>query len=485
MFLTDGVTGDQVKLDAMLAFTYGNFTQYGVAQVQFADGTNLTRQQIIDLTTAGTPGADTLYGAGGADTFDGLGAPAGSQDTEQGNGGADTFVFNPGYGSLEVNEDAGYYTDSTATLQFGAGVTAASLGVTRDQAGDVFLTDGVVGDQVKLDAMLAPAYGNYAQHGVAQVQLADGTMLTRQQIIGLTTAGTPGADTLYGTAGSETFDGLGSPAGSQDFVQGNGGGDTFVFNQGYGQLEINEDAGFWNNSAATLQLGAGISAAAVSVSEDQAGNVFLTDGVAGDQVKLDAMLAPTYGNYAQYGVGQVQFADGTAWTQGQVAALAGMGTTGSDTIQGTSGDDILDGRGGGDAISGGGGWDTYLMRQGYGTLTIDNSSPGGAAGQGEVDFGPGITEQNLWFSQSGNDLVAGVLGSADAVDVKNWFGGDPSAEIAAFKAFDGLKLDSQVGQLATAMTAYAGSNPGFDPATATAMPTDPTLRSALAAAWHS
>ena len=111
--------------------------------------------------------------------------------------------------------------------------------------------------------------------------------------------------------------------------------------------------------------------------------------------------------------------------------------------------------------------------------------PDGAAAQGEVDFGPGITEQNLWFSQSGDDLMVSVVGSADAVDVKGWFGTNPSAQLAGFKAFDGLRLDGQVEQLTTAMAAYAASTPGFDPATATVMPTDPALRSALATAWHS
>lgn len=169
----------------------------------------------------------------------------------------------------------------------------------------------------------------------------------------------------------------------------------------------------------------------------------------------------------------------------KVLVQSRVGTAGGDAIAGTSGNDLLDGRGGGDTVSGGGGWDTYFMRQGYGTLTVDNAAAGGAAAQGEVDFGPGIMEQNLWFTRAGDDLVARVLGSADAVDIKGWFGSNPSAQLAAFKAFDGLRLDGQMGQLTAAMASYAASTPGFDPATATAMPADPALRSALAGAWHS
>lgn len=288
------------------------------------------------------------------------------------------------------------------------------------------------------------------------------------------------ADMLTGTAAADTFDGYGS----DDLEVGNGGADTFIFNTGYGQLEVSEDAGSSNTSSAILQFGAGVSVSQVVVTADSSGNVYLTDDVAGDRVMIDGLLNLGQGGYAQYGLAQVQFADSTAWTQNQLTALAGMGTAGSDTIAGTSGNDLLDGRGGGDTISGGGGYDIYFMRQGYGMLTVDNSTAGGKAPQGEVDFGAGITSQNLWLSQSGSDLMATVLGSADVVDLKGWFGADPSAQVAAIKGYDGLKLDSSVGQLVTAMAAYAASNPGFDPTAATVIPADPSLRSALAGAWH-
>jgi hypothetical protein len=34
------------------------------------------------------------------------------------------------------------------------------------------------------------------------------------------------------------------------------------------------------------------------------------------------------------------------------------------------------------------------------------------------------------------------------------------------------------------MATYSANNPGFNPATATQMPTDSNLQSAIAAAWH-
>ena len=45
-----------------------------------------------------------------------------------------------------------------------------------------------------------------------------------------------------------------------------------------------------------------------------------------------------------------------------------------------------------------------------------------------------------------------------------------------FDTADGMKLDSQVAQLVSAMAAYTSANPGFDATTATQMPDDPPLR---------
>jgi len=160
---------------------------------------------------------------------------------------------------------------------------------------------------VKLDSELGSSY-----YGLQSVQFADGTMWTKAQLIALETTGTAAADKLYGSSGAGTFDGKGAPAGSQDYEQGQGGADTFIFKSGYGHLEISESAGYGRSSTATLLL-SNINAAQVAVTSDSVGNLLLTDGVSGDQVKIDNMLYLS-GGTAAYGVGTVQFADGTTWT---------------------------------------------------------------------------------------------------------------------------------------------------------------------------
>ncbi len=76
-----------------------------------------------------------------------------------------------------------------------------------------------------------------------------------------------------------------------------------------------------------------------------------------------------------------------------------------------------------------------------------------------------------------------MLGTSDAITVADWFGSDPRAQVQEIKASDAM-IDGGLGQLLAAMNSYQAANPGFNPATAAAMPNDPALRNALAGAWH-
>ncbi|HEY7580690.1 MAG TPA: hypothetical protein VH855_24120, partial [Acetobacteraceae bacterium] len=120
----------------------------------------------------------------------------------------------------------------------------------------------------------------------------------------------------------------------------------------------------------------------------------------------------------------------------------------------------------------------------YGTLTIDNEVAGGTAASGQLDLAPGLDQTDLWFSQSGNNLLIDVLGSQSTITVQDWSGANPSAILAFIKGGDGFRIDTQIDQLVGAMATYSADNPGFSPATATQMPTDPTLQNALQSAWH-
>jgi hypothetical protein len=230
-------------------------------------------------------------------------------------------------------------------------------------------------------------------------------------------------------------------------------------------------------------LGTGITPTQIAVTADSAGNLYLTDGTTGDQIQLDSMLNTNWDGSLEYGVAQVQFADGTTWTGQQINALATMGTSGNDTITGTFADEVFDGRGGDDTIVSAGGDNTYIYRPGYGDLSIENASPD-AVSEGRLTLATGLSEQNLWFVHNGYDLQIDVLGTRDEISIQGWFGSDASAQLAEIVAGDSMKLDGQIPQLVSAMATYAANNPGFNPATASAMPSNTTLQSALTAAWH-
>ncbi|WP_269766415.1 calcium-binding protein, partial [Burkholderia ubonensis] len=404
-----------------------------------------------------------------ADVFDGKGG----NDIETGRGGNDTFVFNAGYGSLEINE-VDYAGKPNNVLQLGAGIDAAKVVVraTTDGTGLV-LTDGISGDQVTLDAMLSNAAA-----GIQTVQFADGTSWTRAQLVQMTTTGTAGADKLYGTSGADVFDGKGG----NDIEIGRGGNDTFVFNAGYGSLEINEVdyAGKPNN---VLQLGAGIDPAKVVVRATTDGTgLVLTDGISGDQVTLDAMLSN-----AAAGIQTVQFADGTSWTRAQLVQKATTGTAGADKLYGTSGADVFDGKGGNDVVIGRGGNDTYVLGRDYGDLRILNGSAGSNTPAGTLSIGQSGSE-NIWLERSGNDLKVDVMGTTTSATIQGWYsnGYCKLANILVDGNGQGpLLIDQQVDQLVQAMASFSQSNPGFAPSSSqNGTIIDSSLLQLVHTAWH-
>lgn len=428
LLLTDGVSGDQITLDSMSTSSF-----YGVATVQLTDGTTLTRSQLIQMETIGTPGNDTLQGTSGADLFDGRGG----NDSMVGGGGNDTFIFNAGYGHLEINET--HTSSQHPVLQLGTGILASALRVT-ETSNNLLLTDDVSGDQITLDTMWSSS-----THGVATVQLADGTILTRSQLIQMEMTGTTGNDTVQGTSGADLLDG----EGGNDSVVGGGGNDTFVFNTGYGYLEINES--FTSSQLPVLQLGAGITASTLRVAKS-GNNLLLTDGVSGDQVTLDSMSSSS-----THGVATVQLADGTTLTRSQLIQMETIGTTSNDTLQGTSAAELIDGKGGNDSVVGGGGNDTFVFNSGYGQLVINETHT--STQTPVLQLGAGITTSTLVVTKSGSNLVLtdGVAG--DQITLNNMSSSSTSG-VATVHLADGTTLTrSQLIQRETASVTKTPSVP--------------------------
>jgi hypothetical protein len=114
------------------------------------------------------------------------------------------------------------------------------------------------------------------------------------------------------------------------------------------------------------------------------------------------------------------------------------------------------------------------------TITPDYSS----GMTNEFDFTGNVTDQNLWFLQSGNNLQIDVMGTTNQTTINGLFnsGNQASEEFTA----GGLRLDNQISQLVQAMASYSGSNAGFDPTASNVhqIPNDAALQDTVAAAWH-
>jgi hypothetical protein len=152
----------------------------------------------------------------------------------------------------------------------------------------------------------------------------------------------------------------------------------------------------------------------------------------------------------------------------------------SEVLNGGAGTDTLIAGTGDTTLNGGSGVTTYEFGSSFGQDTVNNN--GGSSASGTITF-TAANDEDLWFQQSGNNLVVDLLGTNNAITVDNWFGSSAGAQVQGFTA-GGLTLDTQMAQLVQAMATYTANNPGFNPATASQMPTDANLQTAIAASWH-
>jgi hypothetical protein len=147
----------------------------------------------------------------------------------------------------------------------------------------------------------------------------------------------------------------------------------------------------------------------------------------------------------------------------QIASLlanAINGTTGgqADMVTASGANASVSGTAAVNTLVGGGANDTFMVNAADQSDTVINS----ANGSGTLDFSA-ATHDQLWFEQSGNDLVIQVLGTYQEVVVQNWFAGGALHSIVTS---DGYTLTSGVAGLVEAMALYS-ADAGFTASAAT------------------
>jgi Ca2+-binding RTX toxin-like protein len=468
---------------------------------------------------SGGDGNDVLDGAEGSDMLDG-----GKGDDQLSGGlGGDTYFFSAGFGRDVINDSANpHVPGSENRIVFGAGISAQSIVVTGDIPTKVprnlYLSVSGTGDVITLSGWF-----DKGQSTVDFVEFSDGTIWSRSKLVAMYYASAPGgimigtdaadvlvgaasADELWGGAGNDTLTG----GGGNDQLYGGIGDDTYVFESGFGSdLIMDLDR---VNGHDRIVFGAGIAPEDLIVTRDQA-NIYLSFANSSDKLTIR-----WYADESMQ-IEELWFSNGTVWTAAQLGQMADaavsvqgtsgadtllgdanpnlifgyggddilIGLTGDDVLDGGAGDDRLDGGSGDDMLSGGAGNDTYIGGIGNDTMSDTSTSSGDTyvwgRGQGrdtiqdqggndQVLVSAGVTADQLWFSQSGNDLKVRVIGTTNELVIQGWYV-DPTKRLESIKTSDGKTLlSTDVQNLVDAMAQL--------PFPVNAMTLPPGLQSALA-----
>ena len=376
----------------------------------------------------GRGGNDTLIGGAGNDVLDG---GAGNDDLRGGTG-ADTYRFGRGDGHDTIIEDS-WQQNETDRIELKAGVLPTDVRLERVRT----VNGWQVSDDLKItlrdtgETLIVKNHFNESNRfAVEEIVFSDGTVWDMEAIKSRSLLGEAGDDELRGFNGrddvivggagnDELFGGDGNDiliggAGDDlliggtgdDMLEGGAGSDTYRIGLGDGNDVITE---FDADGEDVVELSADIAPEDVLVRWTLQGDMAVTlpDG---SQLTVRGQ-ADTWST--ERGIEQLRFADGTVWDRTELAARALAATSGDDAIVGGYQDDTLDGGAGNDQFQDLGGYDTYRFGAGDGQDTI-------ADNYGRVLFKPGIGQNDITFSRDGNDLIATVTASGDAVRIKEW-----------------------------------------------------------------
>jgi Ca2+-binding RTX toxin-like protein len=332
---------------------------------------------------SGTGGNDTLIGTAGDDTLNGLGG----DDTLRGEAGNDTLD-----GGTQVDFDLADYTTAPGPVTVNLS-TGTATGHGTDTLIDI---EGALGsdfDDTLIGGNAAQEYfragqGNDTIQGGESFDIIDHVDATSAVTVVFTA---PGAGTVTGGAGNDSFTGVEMVLGSQfnDTMTGSSADETL---RGRGGDD-------------TLDGGGGIDRADYRTAASGV-TVNLTTGTATGGDGNDTLL-----NF-EHVRGSLNFADTL------------IGDAGNNLLQGMGGDDRLEGRGGNDTLDGGTGFDFADYTNAPGAMSVDLAAGTSAGPDGndtfisiEGVFGSAFDDQitgditdNFLRGNGGNDVIDGGAG---------------------------------------------------------------------------
>ena len=434
----DGSTRPNDSLRVYSYFDKQGTTSATVSTITFADGTSwdydyvsthwnsvpdinggVTREgNNEDNSLSGTEANDILIGNGGNDTINGYGGNdrlfgGAGNDNLSGGDGDDTYLYNLGDG-LDTIMDSG----NRDKISFGEGISFEDLSFSLVKHNYLKIT--VKGDENQ--GIIIQNFNGGLNYKIEDLYFYDGSVvhlseipLTYRQndedeILYLSDNG----DTIYAEGGKDQITGgMGNDtiAGGKgwDVINGGRGQNTYVWNLGDGFDTITCDY----DSDDSIKFGAGIKFEDLTFRYDYPHLVILVNG---DETQGMTISRPQYLHYLKFANGRTVDLTKTGLTYHQTddveASINGSdnndviyGLGGNDTISAAGGNDMLIGGKGCDTLNGGDGDDTYVWNLGDGLDTVSDSS-----GTTTLQFGEGITLDNLTFEKSSNQWRVYVNG---------------------------------------------------------------------------
>lgn len=405
---------------------------YLIERIAFADGTVLDFSDVQAILFAGSEEAETIIGSRTADVLTGQGGDdvllggsgrdildggAGNDvlrgggvigwgnQVYDGNGEGDTYRFGRGDGNDTVIDDS-WMAGETDRIELKAGVQPADVRLERVRmvngwqvSNDLKITIRDTGETL----IVKNHFNESNRFAVEEIAFADGTLWDAEAIKSRSLLGEAGDDVLRGFNGRD--DVMAGGAGN-DLLDGGSGSDTYRFGWADGQDVIDES---YTTGDDTVELASGITPLDVTVRWTLQGDMAITlpDG---SKLTVRGQADPWS---TERGIEQLRFADGTVWSRADLASRALAASAGDDAIVGGYLDDSLDGGTGNDRFEDLGGYDTYRFGTGDGQDTITDD-------YGRVLFKPNIDQNDVSFTRDGNDLIASVTATGDAVRIKDW-----------------------------------------------------------------
>lgn len=454
-------SGDQVTLKQYFDEDWGGENgSHLIERIAFADGTALSFSDVQAILFAGSDAAETIIGSRAADHLTGqrgddlllggagrdvLEGSAGNDILQggavqdewgqvySGDGSGDVYRFGRGGGHDIIIEES-WLDDEIDRVELEAGIAPSDVRLERVRAveqgwrasDDLRITLRDSGETLTIK----DHFNRSSRYAIEEIAFADGTVWGEDVIRSRTLLGEPSEDELHGF--HERDDVIVGGAGN-DVLDGHSGSDTYHFGLGDGQDVINERSFVGED---TLALAPGIAPADLTVRWTLQGdmNVTLPDG---SRVTVRGQANPWS---SEIGIEQLRFDGGTVWDRSELASRALAATAGDDAIVGSYDDDTLDGGAGNDQFENLGGYDTYRFGAGDGQDTI-------AGGYGRVVFKPGIGQNDVVFTSEGDDLIATVSVSGEAVRINDWLNNGQRIDRFEFDNGAHLNVDDVLAKL--------------------------------------